>query len=195
MNKRSTLLIIAAGVLVVLIILLALYLFGVFTPNVGQQGTNTQPGNQFPTSGTATSTNTGVMVVKGRGSGVTLAVKDFEHNGQTIQDPHEAGTYTLASNSGYCIEGDNCPTGASATTNFSITYEATDNYFNILLLNEPLGQSRNEAEQFLEGALGISADQLCSLNYSVGTVLSVNATYAGEELGFSNCPGAVAFPQ
>jgi hypothetical protein len=36
---------------------------------------------------------------------------------------------------------------------------------------------------------------MCSLNYYLGTDQGVNPYYAGEELGFSFCSGAVDLPQ
>ena len=192
MTKRNILLIVAIGVVLVFLVLL-LYLLGVFT-SVTQPSSGNQTGSTFPVSSTTTSSN-GLMVLKGAQSSQTVVVKDFINNGQTVEDAHDSGTYVLASNSAYCLEGDNCPTGTSSTTGFQISYQAPYQYFTVLLLQEPLGASREAAQAFLETALGISASQLCALHYSVGTIQSVNSQYAGDELGFSSCPNSVMLPQ
>jgi hypothetical protein len=128
-------------------------------------------------------------------SGQEMVVKDFIHSMQTIEDPHDTGTYVLASNPNFCLEGDNCPPGAASTTEYEISYDAKYNLFTILLLTEPLGKARTDAESFLENALGISANQLCSLKYTVGTTISISDFYGGEELGLDGCPDVVTLPQ
>jgi len=50
-------------------------------------------------------------------------------------------------------------------------------------------------EQFMLKTLGISQQQLCALNYSVGVTRYVNEQYTAKNLGFSFCPGAVVLPQ
>ncbi|MEA2701513.1 MAG: hypothetical protein QOE22_222 [Candidatus Parcubacteria bacterium] len=77
---------------------------------------------------------------------------------------------------------------------YLITYTKETGYFNIVLLSEPIGETRRAAEQFLKARLGLSEDEMCSINYSLGAPVWVNSTFAGVELGFSFCPGAVPLP-
>jgi hypothetical protein len=83
---------------------------------------------------------------------------------------------------------------AATSTDYNIGYDGVAKSFTIALLKEPLGNSRKEAEQFLMTTLGITQQQMCSLNYYVGTTYFVNESYDSSNLGFSFCPGAVALP-
>jgi hypothetical protein len=126
--------------------------------------------------------------------GSTANTKDFIHNGTTIEDPANQGTYYLAGSSGACNKDGSCPT-AGTNKDYNILYYPAQNSFNIGIATEPLGPVRLEAEQYLMNALGISEQQMCELNYYVGTTVYVNPQYAGKNLGFSFCPGATALPQ
>ncbi len=145
---------------------------------------------QFPTGSTGGTEP--LFQIQGQ-NGTALSVKDFVHNGETIPDPNQAESYQLAGSLGYCNADGTCPTGAK-TEDFSISYSAKYQFFNIVLLAEPLSKSRIEAEQFLMSRLGLTQDQLCELNYALGTTVHVNSVYGGEELRFSFCPGAIKLP-
>src|SRR3989344_5049120 len=80
-------------------------------------------------------------------SGASLTVKDFIRNGETVSDSQNPGSYVLAGSLGYCLANGSCPSGA-ATTDFSISYNEKTHFFNIILLKEPLGATRLEAELF-----------------------------------------------
>lgn len=110
--------------------------------------------------------------------GGSMVTNDFLNNGVTIADPSNQGHYYL--------------TGTSAN-GYAIGYRA--GYFTIALEQEPLGQTRMAAENFLLAALGVSQNQLCSLKYYIGTDVHTNSLYAGKNLGFSFCPGATKLPQ
>ncbi len=126
--------------------------------------------------------------------GNAIATNDFVHNGITIPDTVNSGRYLLAGNLGYCMsDPQECQAGA--TTDFNIFYDSTNGSFTIALLKEPLGQVRFEMEQFLMKTLGITQEDMCRLNYYVGTVSDVNPLYADRNLGFSFCPGATVLPQ
>ena len=127
-------------------------------------------------------------------SGASLTVKDFIHNGETVSDSQNPGSYVLAGSLGYCLANGSCPSGAS-TTDFSISYNEKTHFFNIILLKEPLGEARFEAEQFLISRLGIDERQICSLDYFVGAPYWVNETYDDKNLGFSFCSGATKLPK
>lgn len=122
-------------------------------------------------------------------NGSSFVTKDFIHNGETASDVVNPGNYYLAGSIGYCLADGRCPAGAT-TTDFNVSYDSNHSSFSILLLEEPLGQSRLHAETFLEEKLGLTEAQLCGLNYWLGTTYWVNEIYAGKNLGFSFCPGA-----
>lgn len=148
----------------------------------------------FPTASTtstsATGTNTGVTVSTQDGS---VVVKDFIHNGVTVQDGANQGNYYLAGNVGYCNADGTCPSGAKSDE-YSVVYFSQDKSFIVNLIKEPIGQARLDAEQFLMTQLGLTQSQMCDLKYQVLTTSDVNDLYAGKNLGFSFCPGATKLP-
>lgn len=75
---------------------------------------------------------------------------------------------------------------------YNLTYFETDDYFQINLLAEPLGETRIAAEIALMQQLGISREQLCDLRIMVMTDVYTNQFLAGQELGISSCPGSTA---
>lgn len=127
-------------------------------------------------------------------SGGAVVTKDFIHNGTTTEDPQSRGNYYLAGAIGYCLKDGTCPSGAPSDE-YHVVYAARDQAFYIALLKEPLGEARLDAEQFLLQTLGVPRAELCSLKYFLSTTSDVNSLYAGENLLFSFCPGAVRLPQ
>lgn len=163
----------------------------------------TQPASGLPISGYAnppissgsSGTTTAEKTISfATPSGVVVTVNDFVHNGETVPDVQNTGSFVLAGSLGYCLADGTCPSGAS-TTDFSISYNEKSNFFNIVLLKEPLGTVRLLAEQFLSKRLGITEQQLCTLNYFVGTPYWINSAYDSKNLGFSVCPGATPLPK
>ncbi len=171
------------------------------TTSGGSQGS----GNMFPNSGAASQGSTGSNpsgTNTSQGSGVstventmggTLVTKDFLNNGVTATSPDAEGDYYLAGDPGFC------PTSGcaakSSSPDYYVVYRPSAKAFVIGLTKEPIGQSRQEAEQFLMNTLGITQTQMCDLNYFVLTTVDVNSNYSGKNLGFSFCPGAVTLPQ
>lgn len=166
-----------------------------------------EPTPELPIAGSITQTNTGIKPQSSSGtpatiasrslitqSGETVTVNDFIRNGETVPDAVNPGSYILAGSLGYCLSDGSCPTGAKSDS-FNVSYNEKTHFFNVILLTEPLGTGRLEAEQFIMARLGISEQQACSLNYYVGTPYWVNEAYAGKNLGFSFCPGATALPK
>lgn len=147
-------------------------------------------GTEFPQGGGGGSLVT-VPVVTQQGS--TITTRDFIHTSTTVEDPANPGSYYLAGETGYCDDQGVCAHGASSKE-FSIVYYPEDSSFIIALLAEPLSQSRKAAEQFLMNSTGLSGTELCALKYYVGTDAYRNAQFAGINLGFSFCPGAVKLP-
>ena len=127
-------------------------------------------------------------------NGGSVIVNDFIHNSVTIPDTANAGRYLLAGNLGYCLS-DPQQCQAASSTDFNIYYNSGPQSFTIALTEEPIGQARLDMEQFLLATLGLTEQQLCSLNYLVSVSIHVNSQYAGKNLGFSFCPGATVLPK
>jgi len=123
----------------------------------------------------------------------TIHKVDFIHNGITIPDPNNAGNYILAGDRQWpcTAEKPGCRIGPPGK--FSIMYISSTKYFGISI-GEPLAQSRKAAQEFLMKTLGITASEMCGLMYSVGTTVYDDYDYAGKELRFSFCPGAINLP-
>ncbi|HVB20020.1 MAG TPA: hypothetical protein VNF51_01900 [Candidatus Paceibacterota bacterium] len=113
-------------------------------------------------------------------NGSVVITNDFIHNNVTLPDPSNVGNYYLT---------------GSSTNGYAIGYRTSAQFFTIALEQEPLSQTRTAAEDFLLSTLGITENQLCSLNYYIGTDANTNSFYAGKNLGFSFCPGATVLPQ
>jgi hypothetical protein len=77
---------------------------------------------------------------------------------------------------------------------FEIVY-GTDFSISIILLKEPVGQSRRAAENALRQFFPLSNEQLCSLDITVSIPLDVNELYPGVNVGPSFCPGSVRLPE
>ena len=169
---------------VVVIALIAFVIWGFMatpssTPSTGSSSVG------FPSAGTVTSLPSGTPSISvaaiQQGS---IQVKDFKNNPNTVKDPYNTGYYDIAGGSEPGL------TNAS----FHIFYDDAHQYFGISLLSEPLGYYRKQAEQLLLQTLGISQEQMCQLNYSMGVGPDVNEAYAGKNLGFSFCPSATVLP-
>lgn len=126
--------------------------------------------------------------------GLGVTVKDFIHNGETVADVVNPGSYVLAGSLGYCLADGSCPHGAD-TDDFSILYSESTQFLRIILLKEPLGSVRESAERFIIDRLGITEQEACSLKYVVGTPYWINAAYDNKNLGFSFCPDATVLPK
>ena len=122
---------------------------------------------------------------------LSFEVSDFIRNGETIEDPSNDNHYILAGDLGYCLPNGECP-AAYGTDSFSVSYSSNDNYFTLVILSEPIAESRKNAESFLMSRLGIGEQEMCQLHYSFSAPYWVNEFYAGRELGFSFCPGSVS---
>ena len=160
-------------------------------PNPGGTTLPAASSTQTTTGGSGSSGTQLTRAVRGT-DGSSITVNDFIGNGTTLEEPQNPGIYVLQGPTGNCA-GASCPQ-AGAATDFRIEYDASSTTFNIALTQEPIGQARLDAEQFLETALGLPQQALCGLRYYIGTTIQVNDTYAGENLGFSFCPGATKLP-
>ncbi len=159
------------------------YLNGQTTGSNNSGSVTTTP----PPSTTSTPTGGNPTIPLATTDGGTVVANDI------TQDP-AAGKY---SSSGYYYLGYHTPdseaTDTAATENppYLISYIGSSQYFIIELLEEPLADTRTQAEQYLMVHLGVSQTDMCRLKYMVSVPNSVNPIYAGTNLGFSFCPGAV----
>lgn len=158
---------------------------------------NVQPSGQSPlpvagsiTTVAATSSASSVTMLLAAPGG-TIQTNNFINDPATVQDPIAPGYFYL----GYHpYDGSADPT-AVKNPPYLIEYINATQYFNIALLEEPIGAVRGEMEQYLLTHLGITQDQACRLNYMVSVPNRVNSAFSGRNLGFSFCPGAAALPQ
>ncbi len=178
-----------------------LYVLFAISNNQATTGGVHSGASNLPASGSVSSTTLSVgsvpdnkLVVTARGTEAPLVVNNFLKNGVTVEDIENPGIYYLAGSVGYCLKDGTCPAGAAAE-NFIVAYDASLQFFTISLTKEPLGTARADAEQFLLKTLGISQTDLCNIKYFLSTTSSVNPFYAGQNLGFSFCPGATVLPQ
>jgi hypothetical protein len=141
------------------------------------------------TTGTTTTASANTLSLAAS-SGTVVIVQNFLQNPNTVADTSNQGYYYL----GYHLPMGPDDTTADISAPYVIEYIAAANYFNISLLQEPIGEARQEAEQYLLSNLGISESQACSLKYMVSVPDKVNSFYSGESLGFSFCANAVQLP-
>lgn len=196
MNK--TLIISIGAIVVVGLIALAFWLT---SPKSQTPATNSPNGqNTLPvansvgnTTAVDTSTNltSGTILSLSAVDGGTIQVNNFINDPTTAKDPINQGYYYL----GYHVnEGISDPT-ATDNPPYIIEYISATQYFNVALLQEPIGPVREEAQQYLMTHLGITQNQLCRLNYMVSVPDRVNSQFTGKNLGFSFCPGATVLPK
>ncbi len=117
--------------------------------------------------------------------GRNLRTANFLADEKTVADTHNPGFYYLGNHFSEQEEGGIQPS-------YVITYIESTDFFNIGIYKEPLGTVRKEAEIFLKNTLGITQEEMCSLNYQVSTTAHANEYYGGTSLGFSFCPGSIA---
>lgn len=179
--------------------LIAFWAFVSFGPKNTTTGGPSDGGSTLPTSGYTSVPTPGnseqgqlstSMAVIGVG-GTIIPTRDFLHASSTGEYPVADHFYL-----GYHAVGTGVD-NATATNDppYLIQYTTATQYFNIVLLNEPIGTTRLAAEQFLMVDLGISQSQMCQLSYMVAVPNSVNSQFAGKNLGFSFCPGATPLPK
>lgn len=75
---------------------------------------------------------------------------------------------------------------------FGVIFNDRNGSFAVSLDREPLAQARLAAEQYLLSMLGVSQAELCQLQVYIGTAVTVNPFFSGDNLGVSFCPGSVA---
>jgi hypothetical protein len=115
--------------------------------------------------------------------GQPMTVRDFKSDPTVVKDVVNEGHYFVGGHFSPTEEGSVMPP-------YAIEYIDETQYFSIVLLEEPLKETRLSAEKFLMERLGISKSQMCQLRYMVSVPVRVNPVYAGTDLLFSFCKGA-----
>ncbi|MEK7602150.1 MAG: hypothetical protein AAB472_01560 [Patescibacteria group bacterium] len=183
---KKALIIISVILVLLLVAGLGYYFYTHTKTPQAPDSTNTFPIGDMNQGGSST------MVIPAEDGG-SISTLDFIHNNVTFEDPANKGDYYLAGSNDICNPDGTCPK-AGTSTHFNILYFSDSGSFVISLNEEPLGQIRREAEEYLIQTLGITQEQMCKLNYTIGTTSYINDTFGGENLGFSFCPGAVKLP-
>jgi hypothetical protein len=166
------LLLLIASLLVLVLIAFVVVLMN----NKGKDGTQDHGQVTFPTD--VGNMTTGSSTQQG-GS--------FLDSSEVHEDSDNPGTYYI---------GNRLEEGQSVQDYpYLITYLSDTKYFNVVISQEPIGEARVQAERYLMQFLRLTQDQMCALDYTVSVLNSVNSQYAGENIGFSFCPGAVKLPQ
>lgn len=184
--KKTVLIVGAVAVILITVVTIAVALY----PNEQAAQPAPEPGTPFPVASSTNGQNGGGtaenerMAVK-TADGNTVVTRNFIKNTNTVEDPANRGNYYL---------GNHLPfdgTTPAKSPSYVIEYIAATQYFNVILYAEPLSRARIEAEQYLLGALGITREQMCFLDYTVSVPNFVNEYYTGRNLGFSFCPGSI----
>ena len=98
-------------------------------------------------------------------------------------------------NQGYYFIGNTFDSSvAEGDPTFVITFESDTSFFNIALLQEPLRTARLDAEAHLQNVLGLTDEEMCSLNYTLSVPGYINEEYSGADLRFSFCQDSVSLP-
>ena len=142
-----------------------------------------------PTQTTTSTTPTGDTLTLQSVFGNSITVKDFKNDPAIVKDPVNPGYYYF----GYHVnEGVPDPT-ATTSPPYIIQYIDRTQYFNISILQSPIGAVRNEMQQYLLAHLGITQNKLCQLKYDVYVSSTIAPADLPANIGFSFCPGATQF--
>jgi hypothetical protein len=156
-------------------------------PETPQTATSTTGGN----AGSQTVTGPSVSSPTAP-SGGGIEVKGVMEDPDLAKDPLNPGYYYLGYHTN---QGSSTDPTATTTPPYIIEYIASTHYFNIALLQEPIGMTREAMQRYLMAHLGMSQDQMCKLDYMVSVPAAVNEHFSGMNVGFSFCPKATILPQ
>lgn len=113
----------------------------------------------------------------------SLPVRDFLKNTDITTDIRNPGVYYLGNT---ISENSHAP-----SPRYIISYEHSIQFFKIVLLQNPLGNVRHEAEAYLKRTLDVDDATLCNLNYRVTTPAEVSQVFSNLDLKFSSCQDSV----
>jgi hypothetical protein len=191
-------------IIIVIFIALALLVAGVFlviashpANPVSSSGTSTNPfgfasGNSNEETSASSTNSSSKEISIQTNSSSTVAVPDFTSGKTSVPVGTNADDvqYNLTPYPPYT------PGKQFPTHQFDVQYNNVGSQFIVTLNQEPIGEARTAAENFMEETLKVPAMQLCSLNIDVSVPYTVNQEYSQyENLGLSFCPGAVALPE
>ena len=112
-----------------------------------------------------------------------LPVRDFLKDADVTADARNPGVYYL---------GNTMSTNPrDAQPRYIVSYEHSIQFFKIVLLQNPLGEVRRDAETYLEQKLGVDSAQLCNLSYKVATPAAVSQVFSDLDLKWSMCQDSV----
>ena len=171
--KKVLILVGVISIILMLVVIVVLSLSRVPNEPPVQSSDGGVPTTAFPTFPTGTDTepdssqadrrdSSAPTISLNESSGGAVKVRNFLNDARTFKDEQNEGLYYL---------GNNFPTLQGAGTGdpeYVILFIESTDTFNIALSREPIGESRQNAEQFLMDYLGLTKDQMCALNYKVG---------------------------
>lgn len=111
-------------------------------------------------------------------------------NTLTIGTPEGSVTINNFYNNAQQISVDRTSILIEQTNTYNITYYAPDSSFNILISTTPVTTVQAQAEAAFLQVLGISKNDACKLNVTIGVPESVDPNYANENIGLSFCSGS-----
>ena len=154
-------------------------------------GSQTNPQHVYPAPLGATSTSSVVQTMTLPAvDKSSIVVKNFKNDASTVKDPVNDGLLYLGN---HTFNTSDSPANLQAP--YYMFYEDSSQSFTISLNQEPIYQTRLQAEQYLMQRLGIGQDQMCKLKYTISAPNFVSPLYAGVNLLFSFCTGAVKLAQ
>lgn len=71
--------------------------------------------------------------------------------------------------------------------NYVITFTKDTEFFNIVLLTQPIQDAQLQAESYLKNELGVPEAEMCNLNYSLSVPEYVSTEYSGTNLKLTFC--------
>ncbi|MEK7598135.1 MAG: hypothetical protein AAB487_00155 [Patescibacteria group bacterium] len=78
-------------------------------------------------------------------------------------------------------------------SDYTMAFFPKDKLFNIAILSSTLKEARNKAEGAFLDTLGVTKDQACELNVSLGVPYGVSPRNSGLNFGLSFCPNGKPF--
>lgn len=176
--------------IVLLVILGATVYYLVFwetgEPDTSLPFANSPSNTVFPSGTSPVIENNGDPTLRvARDDGETLEVRNFLSDSDVVEDTYSPGTYYLGN---HFAEDASEP---QVEPPYVISYFEDSGVFAVGIYKEPIAESRELAASFLMRKLNLSAEDLCTLNVQVTVPHWVNEFLAGQDLGFSFCPGSV----
>lgn len=172
----------------------------------------TPPAATLPSAGSAPSSGTVDVGTQNGSPNVTFSVAGPKGSSISVRDfVSDADVVSVATTSRSGVEAapyyslGSLPYGvapslateslpSSVNRGYEILYFPDSKVFSIFLYAEPIGATRLRMQQDLEQRLSVSAAQLCNLVSYVRVSPLANVFYAGKNIGFSGCPGAMTLP-